>query len=74
MREFKNEVNWSAICYCQELSEEFMGEMKDYVDWFWIGKYQNYGYDFAIKYQTYLTEGVTKFKKMLNERTICEKK
>ena len=41
IREFKDKVDWSAICRYQKLSENFIREFKDKVHWGVVSIYQN---------------------------------
>ena len=41
IREFKDKVDWSAICRYQKLSEDFIREFKDKVHWGVVSIYQN---------------------------------
>lgn len=51
VREFQDELNWSAICIHQKLSEYFIREFQDKVDWFWICRHQKLSEDFIRDFQ-----------------------
>lgn len=44
-----NEINWKFVCRWIDLSESFIREFRDYVDWKLIKKHQKVSKDFLIE-------------------------
>lgn len=47
-------INWSLLCHKQVLTEEFMAENKDRIDWEVVSEWQTLSSDFILKYHMFL--------------------
>lgn len=57
LRKYSSEYNkevWSVISAYQDLSEDFMCEFKDYLDWYEISQNQQFSEEFAIRFKLLL--------------------
>ena len=64
--------NWDAISCRNDLSEEFIREFSDKVDWFYICKYQKLSEEFIRKYSTKVYWGQISQYQKLSEEFIIE--
>ena len=50
IRENPKIIDWTNTCEHHILTEKFIEEFKDYLDWEYIAKYQNINEDLVFKY------------------------
>ena len=48
---FRTFVNWTDICWSQDLSEEFIREFQNDVNWYWIFTFQDLSEGFIREFQ-----------------------
>jgi len=82
IREFKDEVNWEWVSFCQKLSEDFIRECQDEVDWCGISEGQDLSEEFIrefkdkvdwyyiYKYKNLSEDFITEFRSEINWRYI----
>ena len=70
IREFKDKVDWSAICRYQKLSEEFIEEFQDKLYWKHISCYQELSVEFIKKFRHKIDWELLSCSKYIDEDTL----
>ena len=70
IREFKDKVDWSAICRYQKLSEEFIEEFQDKLYWKHISGYQELSVEFIKKFRHKIDWELLSCSKYIDEDTL----